>query len=189
MTETDSWMLVAATQAGDREAFGVLYQRYHPMVHRYISGRLRDWAEAEDLANETFTKALRSIGSVTDQPGRDIGAWFVTIARNLVIDHTKSARYRRTNMTGDIPEPHGNTGENPTEEAVFAELGRESARRRIETGLNSLTPPQRRCVELLNLQEKSIAEVAVELCRTSNAVKSLYSRARRNLATTTKEAA
>ena len=48
--------------------------------------------------------------SVTYQ-GRDIGAWFVTIARNLIFDHVKSSRYRLESTTSDIielsPSTHG----------------------------------------------------------------------------------
>ena len=86
---SDGWDLIEAAQAGDREAFGSLYSRYAPGVSRFVGSRLRDRALAEDLTSETFARALRRIDSVSDQ-GRDAGAWFTTIARNLVLDHVKS---------------------------------------------------------------------------------------------------
>ena len=87
------WELVTRAQAGDGEAFGQLYDRYVDTVYRFIYFRVNDRALAEDFTSETFLRALRRIGTISYQ-GRDIGAWFVTIARNIVLDHMKSARHR-----------------------------------------------------------------------------------------------
>ena len=63
------------------------------VVFRYVLFRVGDRELAEDVTSETFLRALRRIASVSYQ-GRDVGAWFVTIARNLVLDHVKSSRFR-----------------------------------------------------------------------------------------------
>jgi RNA polymerase sigma-70 factor (ECF subfamily) len=86
-----AWELVAAAQQGDQNAFGQLYDRYVDVVFRFVLFRVGDRPLAEDLTSETFLRALRRISSVSYQ-GRDVGAWFVTIARNLVLDHVKSSR-------------------------------------------------------------------------------------------------
>ena len=88
-----TWALVNAAQAGDMAAYGELFELYFDMVFRFVLFRTGDRALAEDLTSETFVRALRRISSVSYQ-GRDIGAWFVTIARNLIFDHVKSSRYR-----------------------------------------------------------------------------------------------
>ncbi|MGH3744552.1 MAG: sigma-70 family RNA polymerase sigma factor, partial [Mycobacteriales bacterium] len=93
--------LVARAQAGDAEAFGEIYDRYVDLIYRYIYYRVGSKQLAEDLTSETFLRALRRIGSFTWQ-GRDVGAWFVTIARNLVTDHYKSSRYRLEITTHDL---------------------------------------------------------------------------------------
>src|SRR5947209_9039991 len=109
------WDLVEAAQAGDREAFGQLYGRYVSGVSGFLGNRVRDRGLVEDLTSETFARALRRIDSVRDQ-GRDLGAWLTTIARNLVVDHTRSSRYQRDTLTAQIadrvspdrgPEPTG----------------------------------------------------------------------------------
>ena len=56
-----------------------------------------DWADD----NGTFVRALRRIDSLSFQ-GRDVGAWLVTIARNIVRDHVKSSRYRLEVTTADM---------------------------------------------------------------------------------------
>jgi len=85
------WTLVQRVQDGDAEAFGLIYDNYVDVVFRYIYFRLHDRHLSEDFASETFTRALRRIDSVSFQ-GRDVGAWLITIARNIIRDHIKSSR-------------------------------------------------------------------------------------------------
>ena len=77
---------VTLAQQGDGEAFGQVYDAYvgAGLPLSLLPGGLPPLAE--DLTSETFLRALRRIDSFTWQ-GRDIGAWFITIARNLVTDH------------------------------------------------------------------------------------------------------
>jgi RNA polymerase sigma-70 factor (ECF subfamily) len=104
-----TWALVNAAQAGDMAAYGELFELYFDMVFRFVLFRTGDRALAEDLTSETFVRALRRISSVSYQ-GRDIGAWFVTIARNLIFDHVKSSRYRLEQTTSEIVELSPSTG-------------------------------------------------------------------------------
>lgn len=59
---------------------------------------------SEDLTNETFVRALRAISGfrwrVRDL-GDDVGAWLVTIARNLLADHIKAGLTRLEHPTDD----------------------------------------------------------------------------------------
>ncbi|WP_231926709.1 sigma-70 family RNA polymerase sigma factor [Micromonospora siamensis] len=95
------WTLVERAQAGEAEAFGLIYDRYVDTVFRFVYFRVGNRQLAEDLTSDTFLRALKRIGSFTWQ-GRDLGAWLVTIARNLVADHFKSGRYRLEVTTGDV---------------------------------------------------------------------------------------
>src|SRR5215468_12431205 len=97
------WRLVHAAQRGDALAFGELYNRYVESVYRYVLFRVGDRSWAEDLTSETFVRALRRISSVSYQ-GRDVGAWFITIARNLVLDHVKSSRFRLEVATAEVDD-------------------------------------------------------------------------------------
>ncbi len=99
----ETWRLVSLAQEGDGEAFGQLYDRYVDTVFRFIYFRVNDRGLAEDFTSETFLRALRRIGTISYQ-GRDIGAWFITIARNIVLDHLKSARHRLEITTADTIE-------------------------------------------------------------------------------------
>lgn len=174
----DGWALVHAAQDGDTHAFGQLFDRYHDVVFRFVLFRLNDRQAAEDLTQETFVRAYRRITSVSYQ-GRDIGAWFVTIARNLVLDHVKSSRYRLESATPEVADvaPTKSQGPGPEQEviagATHAELLRCVAR---------LGDDQQECITLRFLQGLSVAETAEIMGRNEGAVKALQHRAVRRLA-------
>jgi RNA polymerase sigma-70 factor, ECF subfamily len=172
--DEEVWGLVEAAQRGDTEAFGQLYDRYVDVVHRYAYARLGDRTLAEDVTSETFLRALRRIGTVSYR-GRDVGAWFVTIARNLVLDHVKSGRNRYEVVSGDPIEPQ-RTAEGP-EPAVLRRLSSEAVLRCVR----QLPPDQQECVVLRFLQGLSVAETAAAMNRNTGAVKALQHRALRRL--------
>nr|WP_246085920.1 RNA polymerase sigma factor [Pseudonocardia hydrocarbonoxydans] len=170
-----AWSLVRAAQEGDMDAFSQLYDRYYDVVFRYVLFRMNDRTLAEDITQEAFVRALRRIGSVTYQ-GRDIAAWFVTIARNLIFDHVKSSRYRLESTTADIidlsPSTHG-----PEQQVLDGATNDELIR-----CVRKLNPDQQECITLRFLQGLSVAETARIMDRNEGAVKALQHRAVRRLA-------
>jgi RNA polymerase sigma-70 factor (ECF subfamily) len=167
--------LVELARGGDAEAFGQLYDHYHVSVHRFLYYRTRSTVLAEDLASETFFRALRSMNNFRWQ-GKDFGAWLMTIARNLCADHYKSGRSRLELTTDDMGR-HDDSTEGP-EEAVLEALTNEL----LLDGLKQLSDEQRDCLIMRFLQGLSIAETAEVLGRSEGAVKQLQLRAVRNLA-------
>ena len=173
--EDGPWSLVRSAQAGDMTAFSELFDRYYDVVYRYVLFRMNDRTLAEDITQETFLRALRRIASVTYQ-GRDIGAWFVTIARNLIFDHVKSSRYRLESTTSDIielsPSTHG-----PEQQVLDLATNEELLR-----CVRKLNADQQECISLRFLQGLSVAETAKIMDRNEGAVKALQHRAVRRLA-------
>jgi RNA polymerase sigma-70 factor (ECF subfamily) len=167
--------LVELARDGDKEAFGLLYDHYHPQVHRFLYYRTRSQTLAEDLTSETFFRALRSMSGFRWQ-GKDFGAWLMTIARNLATDHFKSGR-TRLEMTTDDMRHHDDATEGP-ESAVLASLTNEA----LLAALTELPAEQRDCLIMRFLQGMSIAETAAVLGRSDGAVKQLQLRGVRNLA-------
>jgi RNA polymerase sigma-70 factor (ECF subfamily) len=163
------WDLVDAAQQGDRDAYGQLYTRYAPGVSRFVGSRLRDRDLAEDLTSETFARALRRIDSVSFQ-GRDAGAWFTTIARNLVLDHVKSSRVQRETVTGEITDAHAD--QDTPEQAVIRNEAAADVRRRV----GALPTDQQECIRLRFFNELSVAETAAVLGRNEGAIKALQHR-------------
>jgi RNA polymerase sigma-70 factor, ECF subfamily len=173
--ETGAWALVKASQEGDMVAFGDLFDRYYDVVFRYVLFRMGDRTLAEDITQETFVRALRRITSVSYQ-GRDIGAWFVTIARNLIFDHVKSSRYRLEQTTNDIIELSPSTS-GPEQQVLDGATNDELLR-----CVRKLNPDQQECIQLRFLQGLSVAETAELMDRNEGAVKALQHRAVRRLA-------
>jgi RNA polymerase sigma-70 factor, ECF subfamily len=171
----ETWRLVQLAQRGDGEAFGQLYDRYVDTVYRFIYFRVGERGLAEDFTSETFLRALRRIGTVSYQ-GRDIGAWFVTIARNIVLDHVKSARVRLEVVAAETPEPE--SAEPSTEQAVLTSL----TNTRVLAAVNELGDEQRECVLLRFIQGFSVSETAEVMGKNEGAVKALQHRAVRKLA-------
>jgi RNA polymerase sigma-70 factor (ECF subfamily) len=169
MTAPGGWELIAAAQAGDRDAFGQLYTRYAPGVSRFVGSRLRDRALAQDLTSETFARALRRIDSVTDQ-GRDAGAWFTTIARNLITDHVKSSRVQRETVTAEFDD--ASTDQVTPEQAAIRTQAAADVRRRVA----QLPTDQQECIRLRYFQDLSVAETAAAMGRNDGAIKALAHR-------------
>lgn len=167
--------MVEQAREGDPEAFGALFDHYHPKIYRFVYYRTGSVQLAEDLSSEAFVRALRNISKFTWQ-GKDFGAWLTTIARNLITDHFKSARSRLEHPTEDSWVLDSST-EGP-EGAVLASLTNETLLEAVRT----LPEEQQTCIVMRFLQGFSIAEVAASLDRSEGAVKQLQLRAIRNLA-------
>jgi RNA polymerase sigma-70 factor (ECF subfamily) len=170
----DMRAIVARAQAGDADAFGELYDRYVDLVYRYIYYRVGSQPLAEDLTSETFLRALRRITSFTWQ-GRDIGAWFVTIARNLIADHFKSGRYRMEIATADMLD--ADQAEDGPEGAVLDGITNVT----LLEAVKQLGAEQQECIVLRFLQGLSVAETALAMGKNEGAIKALQYRAVRAL--------
>ncbi len=172
------WALVERAQAGDSEAFGLIYDRYLDTVFRFIYFRVGNRPLAEDLTADTFLRALKRIGSFTWQ-GRDLGAWLVTIARNLVADHFKSGRYRLEVTTGDVldADREDRGPEGSPEIAVVDHITNVA----LLTAVRQLNPEQQECIVLRFLHGFSVAETAQAMGKNEGAIKALQYRAVRAL--------
>lgn len=169
--------LVGRAQRGDGEAFAQLYDRYVEQVHVYVHHKVRDRHLAEDLTADVFLRALRSLSSFRWQ-GVDIGAWLLTIARNRVTDHFKSARVRLEQVAQEIGDgPREDAADHPESLAVSQELAG-----LLEQAMHLLKDDHREVVSLRFVQDLSVAETAAAMGRTEGAVKALQYRALRALA-------
>jgi RNA polymerase sigma-70 factor (ECF subfamily) len=173
------WTLVERAQSGDTAAFGLIYDRYVDTVFRFIYFRVGNRPLAEDLTSDTFLRALKRIGSFTWQ-GRDLGAWLVTIARNLVADHFKSGRYRLEVTTGDVldADREDRGPEGSPESAVVDHITNVA----LLTAVKQLNPEQQECIVLRFMQGFSVAETAQAMGKNEGAIKALQYRAVRALA-------
>ena len=81
---------IDALRAGDLRAFDALYEQTNRTVYFAALYIVRDKMYAEDILQETYVRALRSLDSYT--PGTNFTAWLTRIAKNLALNHVKSAK-------------------------------------------------------------------------------------------------
>jgi len=177
----EAWALVQQAQAGDGEAFAALYDRYLDTVFRFIYFRVGSRPLAEDLTADVFLRALKRIGSFTWQ-GRDIGAWLVTIARNLVADHFKSSRYRLERTVADVLDTSPDRADHSTEGNPENTAVDNLTNTALLAAVRKLNEHQQECIVLRFLQGYSVAETAALMGMQEGAIKALQYRACRALA-------
>jgi RNA polymerase sigma-70 factor (ECF subfamily) len=93
VTEPDERALVQKAQR-DRQAFGVLYDRYFTRIYQFVYRRTGDEALTQDITSATFEKALANLWRFRWQ-GVSFGAWLYRIARNELAQHYRRARRTR----------------------------------------------------------------------------------------------
>lgn len=76
--------LVRAAQAGDREAFGLLFQRYRPGIVAQAMRRVRNADEAEELAQDVFVQAMQKIDQL--RVPEAFGGWLRRIVHRMAIN-------------------------------------------------------------------------------------------------------
>jgi RNA polymerase sigma-70 factor (ECF subfamily) len=77
--------VVGKVLSGDREAFSLIVREYGIGVRAFLAAHVSDPGMIDDLAQETFIAAYRSLGTCRDE--NDIGAWIKGIARNKLRMH------------------------------------------------------------------------------------------------------
>ena len=93
---SDDAAVVAAARAGNRSAFGLLYERYARMVHGVLLARVPAH-EVDDLVHDVFLQALRHLHSLRDT--RAFGGWLCMITRNRATDY-----HRRPPASEELPD-------------------------------------------------------------------------------------
>jgi len=88
--------LIRQAQLGDSEAFSHVYEAYQEIILVYCKSLLRDKERAEEIAQDTWLQALKSIGETG--PDLKISGWLHRIAHNKCLDEL-----RRRNRIGFVP--------------------------------------------------------------------------------------
>ena len=82
----------------------VIHDAHGKALSRYVLSLTRgDMPFAEDVVQESMLRLWRK-PEMLQQPSDQVRAWLFTVARNLVIDDRRSARYARELRTADVPE-------------------------------------------------------------------------------------
>jgi RNA polymerase sigma-70 factor, ECF subfamily len=166
---------VRATLAGDRSAFGVLYDRYARLVRAVCHDATGDLAEAQDLCQDVFLRAYRNLEALRD--AERFAGWLVGIARMAGREWRKRSareRRRRRPLDSDLVGPDGQNGSGDHG------TGDDAADQLLEA-IARLPERERIALHLFYLQEQP-AEVAQGVMRLSRSgFYRVLDRARRRL--------
>ena len=174
--DPDTIEQVRLAQEGSAHAFALLYDRYVDQVFAYVYHRVGHRQTAEDLVSDVFLRALRRISTFKWQ-GVDFGAWLMTIARNRVHDHFKSARFRLEATVEEVFDTPVTGGADDPEQALLsADLASH-----VHTAIGQLKGEQAEVLYLRFIQHLNVAETAQVMGKTDGAVKALQYRALKSL--------
>jgi RNA polymerase sigma-70 factor (ECF subfamily) len=136
----------------------------------------RNQAEAEDLVQETFAKALRAFDSF--QHDTNFKAWIFRILRNTFLTTRAGIAASRTVFLEDHPDTLDTTASGPTPEDTLIRLDNQAT---LHTALEQLQPQLREALLLCDVEEIKYKDIAVILDVPIGTVMSRISRARRTL--------
>ena len=165
--------LVAKTLKGHKSAFDELVERYAKKVYNLSLRMTRDPADAEDLTQEVFLRAYRSLN--TYNPAYSFVNWILKIASNLCIDHLR----RKGDCRDDSDELLRFEVQKPTDPesaALYSEQVSE-----IEKALMSLPPKYQLVMLLLYAEDLKYEQIAEILDEPVGTVKTKIHRARKIL--------
>lgn len=150
-------------------SFEGVYSRHAEVVHRYCVTQVRELAAAEDLAHETFAKALIAYERVAPDPD-EMRPWLLTIARNVCIDHARR-RSRWLRLASRIAAEPQSVREVATEAERALDL------RSILRALDRCSPTERQLIGLRVAADLPFREVAAVMGISEAATKAATYRA------------
>jgi RNA polymerase sigma-70 factor, ECF subfamily len=144
-----------------------------PSILRHALWLTRDDAEAEDLAQETLSKALRGFDSFA--PDTNFKAWIFRILRNTFLTTRTGIAATRTSFIDDHEGLEASLTAGPTPEETLIQLDNAAA---VQQGLEQLPPALRDCLLLCDVEDLKYKEIASLLDVPIGTVMSRISRAR-----------
>ena len=187
--------LVAKAIEGDRVAIQQLLMTHMAAVSRFAAGRLpaaaRDVIDPEDIVQQTFTEAFRSVSRFRPQADASFLAWLTAIAENKVMDAVKGLQRQKrggtrqrirqvaatdTHSEADLVNLLSGGGHTPSRSVAGHE-----AVRAVQLAIGELPEEYQQAVQLRLLEGKSLDETAQLMNRGPRAVQGLIDRAKKKM--------
>jgi RNA polymerase sigma-70 factor (ECF subfamily) len=157
MEQTDA-ELIAAVLGGKVESFEPLVQKYSPRVFGTARRYARRESEVEDIVQEVWTKAYQKLSSFRgDAPFEH---WLMRLAVHTCYDFLRSHQRNRETTFSEISEPETDWLEKFAAAPESADEHASAAKQLIDRVLEQLSPPARLVITLLEIEERSVKEIA-----------------------------
>ncbi|MGB2815193.1 MAG: sigma-70 family RNA polymerase sigma factor [Dehalococcoidales bacterium] len=161
----DEESLVRRAKENDEAALAQLYEENFDKIYRYIVLKTGDRTEAEDMTQQVFLKAFKSISGYRSK-GSPFSSWLFRIAHNQMVDYWRKKSKRTT-----VPLEEsmvGSSNSNPS-----SEVERKTDIENLVAATKQLTSLQREVVSLRFAGGLSLAEVAKAMGKNEGAIKAL----------------
>jgi len=174
LAETDDRQLISLAVAGNREAFGRLYERHKPRVFRHAYFLTGDFVLAEDLTDQTFLNAFQAMPRYEPR-GVPFVSWLLRITANLTINYRKSLKNGEHVQLPEALEADGD--EYSPEDSYQHKDDKEHVWREVR----HLPPEQRQVIVMRFVDDLSYQDIAQILGKSVGAVRVIHFRALVNL--------
>lgn len=168
--EPSDEFLVQRAQRGDQEAFTALFNRYNLPICKFLWGMVKNYADVQDLAQQTFIKVHKKLATLTK--GTSFEPWLYRIAENTARDYLRAKRrypYLSSEELKEDYEEWGTAFEDRVEQTLLFEQIQEEL-------LKKLPETQGRCF-VLRMQGIEPAEIARRLNLSKGTVRTYLSKA------------
>lgn len=151
----DLTKLIIQAQNGNKDAFGEIYRLFLKRIYRFIYYSVYDYEPAQDLTQNTFLKAWRSLSSFSPNRG-SFQAFLFTIARNVVIDYYREQKAHRSVSYDKVDDVLASEN---SEEALYTE----EKKKFVYEALSILNDLEKQMIILRYFEELQIGEIAIIL--------------------------
>lgn len=175
--------LLTRIRRGDEDAARELFERYAPLLRDRAARRLPEDLQAKvgasDVVQEALLSAFLALGDFDPEDPEAFKRWLLRILGNRLTDEIRMLTTRKRNARREKPLVRSPPGRDPTPSVVMM---REEQRAALWRAVAELPADQQEAVRLVHFEQVGLAEAAVRLQRSTDAVRKLYSRALKRLA-------
>ena len=150
--------LIAAALRGDASSFEPLVQKYSPRVFATARRYARRESEVEDIVQEVWLKAFHKLASFRgDAPFEH---WLMRLAVRTCYDFLRGHQRNRESSFTDLTEPESDWLDRFVTEPDAASERSDAAKELVARLLEQLSPPARLIITLLEIEDRSVKEIA-----------------------------
>lgn len=150
--------LISAVLKGDAASFEPLVQKYSPRVFATARRYARRESEVEDIVQEVWLKAFQKLGSFRGEAPFE--HWLMRLAVRTCYDFLRGHQRNRESAFSDLSEPEEDWLDRFVSQPDSAGADSDAARMLVARVLDQLSPPARLVITLLEIEDRSVKEIA-----------------------------
>lgn len=165
--------LIERILTGEWRTFAILVEKYEAKVYNYVCYLLKNQEDAEEIVQDTFVKAYRSLGQFRGDSS--FSTWIIRIAHRNCLTFFRKKRPQKVSID-HVGELGSESSDNPAKELTL-----DDRRKVLADALEKLKPEERSLVTLFYYNELSIQEVSDVSGQSLSNVKVILHRSRKKL--------